>query len=97
MEEIEYIATNYPSDLTDEQWELIEPYFPQGPNSEHHKRALVNVVLYLKDNGCKWRALPHNYPNWSTVHSFYFRARISGLWDKVLDMLVKKTTERRAN
>ena len=97
MKKIEYIATNYPSDLTDEQWESIEAYFPQGPNSEHHKRALVNAVLYLKDNGCKWRALPHNYRNWSTVHSFYFRARISGLWDKVLDILVKKTPQRRAN
>ena len=83
MRTMEYIPTNYPSDLTDKQWESISEYFPQGPNSEHHKRSLINAVLYLLDNGCKWRALPHDYPPWSTVHSFYFRARKSELWQKV--------------
>jgi putative transposase len=87
----EYNATNYPSDLTDAQWEQIAEYLPQGPNSEHHKRSLVNAVLYLVNNGCKWRALPHDYPPYSTVHSFYRRARISGLWEKILLSLVEKT------
>ena len=61
----EYIPTNYPSDMTDGQWELIAEYFPQGPNSRHHKRSLVNAVLYLKDNGIKWRSLPKDYPHLS--------------------------------
>ena len=91
MENIEFKPTNYPSDLTDGQWELISNHFPPGPNSEHHKRSLINGVLYLKDNGCKWRALPHDYPPYSTVHSFYRRARKSGLWLRVLNALVKKT------
>jgi transposase len=90
MEKIEYKRTKYPSDLTDKEWKIIEKYFPQGVNSEHHKRNLVEGVLYLLDNGCKWRSLPHDYPPWSTVHTFYFRARESGLWEKVLDALVKK-------
>ena len=88
---MEYMPTNYPSDLTDSQWEQIEEFFPQGPNSIHHKRSLVNAVLYLVDNGCKWRALPHDFPPYSTVHSFYRRARISGLWEKVLDIIVERT------
>ena len=88
---MEYMPTNYPSDLTDSQWEQIEEFFPQGPNSVHHKRSLVNAVLYLVDNGCKWRALPHDFPPYSTVHSFYRRARISGLWEKVLDIIVERT------
>ena len=83
MSIIEFTPTNYPSDLTDKQWEAIAKYFPQGPNSEHHKRSLINAVLYLVDNGCKWRSLPHDYPPWSTVHSFYFRARRDDLWRKV--------------
>jgi len=91
MEEKEYIPTNYPSDLTDAQWEQIVEYFPQGPNSEHHKRSLVEAVLYLKENGCKWRSLPHDFPSYSTVHSFYRRARISGLWEKVLQAVVEKS------
>lgn len=91
MEKIEFKATHYPSDLTDTQWEQIAEYFPQGPNSEHHKRTLLNAVLYLVNNGCKWRALPHDFPPYSTVHSFYRRARLSGLWEKVLEAIVQKT------
>lgn len=90
MEQIEFQPTNYPSDLTDEQWEVIKEFFPQGGSSTHHKRSLINGVLYLVDNGCKWRALPHDFPPYSTVHSFYRRARISGLWEKVLDAVVEK-------
>ena len=83
--------TGYPSDLTDAQWEQIAEFFPQGPNSEHHKRSLINAVLYLEDNGCKWRSLPHDFPPYSTVHSFYRRARLSGLWEQVLQVVVEKT------
>jgi putative transposase len=91
MSDIKFKATNYPSDLTDSQWEQIADYFPQGPNSDHHKRSLINGVLYLVNNGCKWRALPHDYPPYSTVHTFYRRARLSGLWEKVLHATVEKT------
>ena len=90
MKTKEYRPTSYPSDLTDKQWEQIAAYFPQGPNSEHHKRSLVNAVLYLLDNGIKWRSMPHDYPPWSTVHSFYYRARRDGLWEKVQQAMVKK-------
>jgi len=91
MKEIEYKPTGYPSDLTEAQWEKISEYIPNGNKSEVHKRSLVEAVLYLVDNGCKWRALPHDYPKWSTVKSFYYRAKASGLWEKVMDMLVRKT------
>ena len=52
---------------------------------------MTDAVLYLVDSGCKWRQLPHDFPPYSTVHSFYRRARISGLWDKILEHIVKKT------
>jgi putative transposase len=91
MDNIEFKPTNYPSDLTDAQWELIEEFFPQGPNSEYHKRSLVNAVLYLIDNGCKWRAMPHDFPPCQTVSSFYRRARIKGIWAEVQNMLVEMT------
>ncbi len=60
-------------------------------NREWSKRELTNAVLYLVENGCKWRNLPHDFPPYSTVHSFYRRARLSGLWDRILEHLVKKT------
>ena len=49
------------------------------------------AVLYLADNGCKWRNLPHDFPPYSTVHSF---ARISGLWDRILQYLIEVTRKK---
>ena len=94
MKKIEYKATNYPSDLTDTQWEKISEYFPMGNKGETHKRSLVEAVLYLVDNGCKWRALPHDFPKWSTVKSFYYRAVENGTWEKVMQYLVKETRKK---
>ena len=45
MDTIDFKPTNYPSDLSEVEWEEIAEYFPQGPNSEHHKRSLINAVL----------------------------------------------------
>jgi putative transposase len=91
MDTIEFKATNYPSDVTDAQWEIIEEFFPQGPNGGYHKRSLVNAVLYLVENGCKWRSLPHDFPPWQTVWSFYRRARINGQWIEAQNALVEMT------
>ncbi len=82
---------SYPSDLTDEQWAEIEPLYSGMRNYTWSKRELTNAVLYLVDSGCKWRQLPHDFPPYSTVHSFYRRARISGLWDKILMRFAKRT------
>ena len=48
----------YPTDLTDSQWAVISPM----REYKYSKRELLNAVLYLVDNGCKWRALPHEFP-----------------------------------
>ena len=85
------IRKSYPSDITDKQWKEIEPLYTGMRNCKWDKRELTNAVLYLVDSGCKWRQLPHDFPPYSTVHSFYRRARKRGLWEKILDHLVKKT------
>lgn len=55
------------------------------------KRELTATVLHQVDSGCKWRQLPHDFPPYSAVRSFYRRARIGGLLDKILEHLAKKT------
>ena len=87
----ENVRKSYPSDLTDRHWEEIAPLYTGMHNCTWSRRKLTNAVLYLVDSGCKWRQLPHDFPPYSTVHSFYRRARISGLWDRILEHLVKKT------
>ena len=84
----------YDTDLTDEQWKLIEPLmWKSGNKSKWEKRELINAVLYLVDSGCKWRQLPHDFPPYTTVLNFYRKAVREGLWDKILKMLVQKTRE----
>ena len=85
----------YASDLTDAQWALIEPLFPPpGNKSKWEKRELVCAVLYLVENGCKWRNLPHDFPPYTTVSNFYRAAIKKGTWEKILAMLVRETREK---
>lgn len=84
----------YPSDLTTTQWRIIKPLFPKEKRGahfvKHSKRKLIDAVLYMEKTGCQWRQLPHDFPKWSTVKSFYYRAVESGLWERLRVLLVEK-------
>ena len=82
---------SYQTDLTDKQWEEIEPLFVGMRVYKYSKRELLNAVLYVVDSGCKWRQLPHDFPAWQTVYSFFRRAKDNRLWDKILEHMVKIT------
>ena len=74
----------YPSDLTERQWQLIEPYIPPerwgGRTRSVDVREVLNGILYLLRNGCAWRAIPHDLPNWHTCRLYYDRFRADGTW-----------------
>jgi putative transposase len=81
----------YPTDLTDEQWQLVEPLLPNAkPGGRPRKtdlREVLNALLYLVRSGCQWRLLPHEFPPWRTCYN-YFRAWIdSGTWDEIVYLL----------
>jgi putative transposase len=91
----EYLErVSYPTDLTDEQWAILEPLFVGMREYKYSKRELLNALLYVVDSGCKWRQLPHDFPVWQTVYSFFRRATKKGLWNKVLEHLVKVTRQK---
>lgn len=81
----------YPSDLTDEQWKLLEPMIPLekwgGRTRSVNMREVVNGILYLNRTGCQWRAIPRDLPNKSTVRHYYDRFRDDGTWQKIHDTL----------
>lgn len=83
----------YPTDLSDYQWEAIEDFFVNMRTYKWDKRELVNAALYITKTGCQWRNLPHDFPPWKTVYSFFRRANISGLWDEILEFLVEITRQ----
>ena len=81
----------YPSDLTDDQWLLIEPHIPpEKPGGRPRSavmREVINGILYLNRTGCSWRMLPHDLPPWGTVHYYYRRFRRENIWPNIHDHL----------
>jgi len=84
----------YPSDLTNEQWKLIEPLLPPvkpgGRPRTTELREVINGILYLVRTGCSWRMLPHDFPPWPTVHDYYWKYRRDGIWDQIHESLHKR-------
>src|SRR4051795_277252 len=87
----------YPSDLTDEQWALIEPLVPVrstrgkgtrgGRPPKFPRRRIVDAILYLDRTGCSWRQLPHDFPPWDTVYFYFSRWAADGPVDRIHDAL----------
>ena len=74
----------YPSDLTDAQWDILEPLLPKdqplGRPRTTSLRRVVDAIFYRNRNGCTWRALPHDFPTWRTVYNYFTRWRDDGTW-----------------
>lgn len=72
-----------PSDLTDGEWAKLKPLLPAEKNPigsprEVELREVMNALLYVADNGIKWRAMPHDLPTWQTVYGYFRRSLSSG-------------------
>jgi putative transposase len=61
------IRKRYPSDLSDEEWALTTPFFAVYRPLSTTIREVVEACLYLVAEGCRWRALPRDFPPWQTV------------------------------
>jgi putative transposase len=85
----------YTTNLTVPQFELIDALLPksktyQGDISHHD---LLNAIFYQLKNGCQWRDLPTDFPNWQTVYSQFRRWRLDGTWERVLAALARRERE----
>jgi transposase len=81
----------YPSDLTDEEWALVEPLLPppgeDGRPEKHPRRAVVDAILYVVRTGCSWRQLPADFPPWQTVYWYFVRWEKQRITLRMLDVL----------
>lgn len=85
----------YPSDTTDLEWALIEPLLPVpacqtprgGRPEAHPRREIVDALRYIVDTGCKWSALPQDYPPFKTVFGFFTRWSAAGIFNLIRDQL----------
>ena len=82
---------SYPTDLTDDQWYLITDLLPSASKLGRPRstclRAVVNAIFYVSSTGNQWRMLPHDYPNWQTVYTYFRRWQIDGTWERMNDQL----------
>src|SRR5215218_8180041 len=77
----------YPTDLSDAEWNHIEPHLPAangyGRPRAHSLREILDAIFYLLKTGCQWRLLPHDFPRWPTVYWYFRKWRIDGTWEKI--------------
>jgi transposase len=70
----ERTTARYPSDVTDEEWALVESHLPPPKKARRHpppeRREILNAILYVLTTGCQWRQLPKDFPPKSTVHDY---------------------------
>ena len=81
----------YPTDLTDEQWALLEPLIPPPkPNGRPRTasmRLVLNTIFYLTKAGCQWAMLPKDLAKRSTAHEYLLAWKADGTWQTILDSL----------
>jgi putative transposase len=80
----------YPSDLTDEQWALVEPLIPVYPGGRPRTtqmRDVLDAISYVLRTGCQWGFLPKDFPPKSTVWGYFDEWRHNGTLDAIHDKL----------
>jgi transposase len=85
----------YPSATTNAEWALLEGLLPTpacetskgGRPEKHPRREIVDAIRYVVDTGCKWRALPADFPPWRTVWGFMARWAKAGIIGQIRDQL----------
>ena len=76
--------------ITQEQYEKIAKYLPrQRGNVSMSNLQLINAILYVTENGCKWRALPKRYGKWHTIYMRFNRWSKNGTIQKVFEKMQK--------
>lgn len=78
-------GTDYQSDVSDEQWQILERLLPVSRLGRPplDRRWVLNAILYVLWTGCPWRALPSDFPNWRSVYTVFRRWRLDGTWERL--------------
>ncbi len=81
----------YTTDLTDDEWQLLEPLLPPekagGRPRKYPMREVLNGIQYVLRAGCAWRLMPHDLPHWQTAYQTFRAWRQDGTWMRLHDQL----------
>ena len=88
----------YPSDVTDEEWELIVRLIPPGKSGGGKRtvimREVVNGLMYVLSTGCQWRAIPKDLPPKSTVYDYFDLWTYDGTLQRIHHALYEQCREQ---
>jgi putative transposase len=87
--------TNYPSNVSDSQWQVISKYLDVARSRKYDLREITNAILYLVKTGCQWRMLPQDFPGWKIVYYYFSTWKKSSLVELMHESLVEQP--RKAN
>lgn len=84
----------YASDVTEEEWRVLEPLLPKGRRVGRPRtvdlRVVLNAILYILATGCQWRALPKEFPPFTTVQYYFYGWRDARVWRGINRALVER-------
>jgi transposase len=88
----------YPSDLTNEEWELVEPLIPPAKSGGGKRtvimREVVNGLMYILSTGCQWRAVPKDLPPKSTIYEYFDLWTYDGTLKRIHHALYERCREQ---
>jgi len=88
---VQALKHGYASDLTDFEWECIEPCTRQKPGRGKKRtvaiRAVLNAIFYINKTGCQWHMLPKEFPDYRHVNYYYKKWQKDGTWDVIQETL----------
>lgn len=85
----------YPNDLSDKEWQSIEKFFEVsykkgGRPPSHSKKEILEAIFYILRTGCQWRYLPHDYPPWKTVYTYFRNWKKHKIFELINDDIRKR-------
>lgn len=86
--------TNYPTNVSNSQWQIISKFLDVERNRKYDLREIVNGILYLVKTGCQWRLLPGDFPRWQTVYYYFSAWKRNEIWEQIHESLVERIRKK---
>ena len=87
----------YPTDLKDNEWEILKPLLPDakpgGRPRSVEVREVLNAIFYRERTGCAWDMLPHDLPAAKTVYDYFNKWSEDGTWERINGILVRRVRQ----
>jgi putative transposase len=84
----------YNTDMSDTEWNQLRSRLPRakwgGRPRTTDLREILNAIFYITKAGCQWRMLPHEFPPWQTVYTYFRNWQEDGTWEEIHDFLRRK-------